>query len=332
MAPVGEADEAGAATPWRERIDFHAHVLPDFYREAAVAAGHARPDGMPGLPEWSAEAALAMMHETRIRVAVLSVSSPGVHFGDDAAARRLATRVNEFGAGLVAEHPERFAMLAALPLPDVPGAVAELEHALDVLRLDGVAIETNAGGLYPGDPAMEPVLAALDERSALLFLHPTSPPHFESVAFGRPRPIVEFPLDTTRAVVDLVLSGMLKRHPHVRVVVPHAGGALAAVADRVATLAPAFTDTHDVDVLAELRDLHYDLAGVPVPRQLPSVLQMTSADHLLYGSDWPFTPIPIVEQVAAAIRSTELLTDEDRDSLAWRNAVALLPRLAHLGR
>lgn len=324
---------SGVARPARrDRIDFHAHFLPDFYRAAAIRGGHRRPDGMPGLPEWSVEDAIAMMDESHIRVAVLSVSSPGVHFGDDAAARDLARRINEFGAGLVERYPERFAVLAALPLPDVAGSVVEIEHALDHLHLDGVAIETNAHGLYPGDDAMTPVFAALQEREALLFLHPTSPPHAEALDFGRPRPIVEFPLDTTRAVIDLVLSGTLRRNPGVRVVVPHAGGALAAVADRVATLLPAFVESADTDVAAELGRLYYDLAGVPVPRQLPSVLQLAPVDHLLYGSDWPFTPLPIVEQLAAGIRSTPLLSDDDRLRIAWRNALDLLPRLAHLVR
>lgn len=330
--PAESPPPSGSGAHDWERIDFHAHLLPDFYRQALIAEGEAGPDGMSSAPGWSVEGALAMMDRTGIRFAVLSLSSPGVHFGDDAAARRLARRINEFGAALVIERPDRFAMLATLPLPDVPGAVAELEYALDVLQLDGVAIETNARGLYPGDDAMRPVFAALEARSALLFLHPTSPPNHGAVSFGRPRPIVEFPLETTRAVIDLVLSGAVRRSSPVRVLVPHGGGALAVLADRVATLAPVQMDLGDVDVIAELGGLYYDLAGMPIPRQLPALLQLASKDRLLYGSDWPFTPVPIVEAMETAIRSTDLLTDEDRDHIGWRNAVTLLPRLAALAR
>lgn len=326
-----DVEPTGDGRAW-ERIDFHAHLLPDFYREALTAAGEGGPDGMSGAPDWSVASALDMMDRTGIRFAVLSLSSPGVHFGDDAAARRLARRINEFGAALVAEHPDRFAMLATLPLPDVEGAVAELEYALDVLHLDGVAIESNARGLYPGDDAVRPVFDALEVRSALLFLHPTSPPNSGSVSFARPRPIVEFPLETTRAVIDLVLSGVVGRSSRMRVLIPHGGGALAAIADRVATLAPALMDLGGVDVVAELGALFYDLAGIPVPRQLPSLLELASTDRLVYGSDWPFTPIPIIETMAAAIEATDLLTDLDRDHIGWRNAVTLLPRLAELVR
>ncbi|WP_375399734.1 amidohydrolase family protein [uncultured Amnibacterium sp.] len=324
-----QAPSSNDVRTW-ERIDFHAHLLPDFYQRALTETGEAGPDGMSAAPGWNVQDALSMMDRTGIRFAVLSLSSPGVHFGDDAAARRLARRINEFGAALVTEQPDRFAMLATLPLPDVDGAVAELEYALDVLHLDGVAIETNARGLYPGDDAMRPVFEALEARSALLFLHPTSPPNHGSVSFGRPRPILEFPLETTRAVIDLVLAGTLRRSPRVRVLVPHGGGALAVLADRVATLAPAQMDLGDVDVIAELGALYYDVAGMPVPRQLPALLQLASKDRLLYGSDWPFTPIPIIEAMAAAIGSTDLLTDADREHIGWRNAVTLLPRLAAL--
>src|SRR2546430_1667084 len=142
-------------------IDFHAHFVPGFYRDAAAGAGYGNPDGMAGFPQWSVDEALGMMDRGGIEVAVASVSSPGVHFGDDAAARRLARDVNEFSANVAAEHPGRFAVLASLPLPDVEGALAEIAYAYDVLHADGVTLKTNARGLYIGDPAMEPVLDAL---------------------------------------------------------------------------------------------------------------------------------------------------------------------------
>lgn len=150
-------------------IDFHQHFIPDFYRDAAVAAGHVNPDGMPGFPDWSVDEALGMMERNGITVAVVSVSSPGVHFGDDAAARRLAREVNEHIAGVRDEHPDRFAFLASLPLPDTAGALAEIEYVYDTLPADGVVMETNAGGLYLGDPAMGEVLDALDRRRVLAY-------------------------------------------------------------------------------------------------------------------------------------------------------------------
>ncbi|MEU4236759.1 amidohydrolase family protein [Actinoplanes sp. NPDC026619] len=309
------------------RIDVHAHFVPDFYRAAASAAGHDHPDGMPAIPAWSAGTALTTMDGLDITTALLSISSPGVHFGADAAARDLARAVNRFGAGLVAARPDRFAVLASLPLPDVAGAINEITFAYDELGLDGVVLETNAGGVYPGDPAFEPVWDALDERSALVVLHPTSPPGWELVARGRPRPMLEFPIDTARAVTDLLLTGTLQRHPRVTIVVPHGGGVLASVADRIATFAVGLPEAQGVDVMAQLRRLYFDLAGMPLPHQLPSLLALAGADRLLYGSDWPFTPEPLVTRLAAALDGTPLLDAEAQHAMRSGNAAHLLPRL-----
>jgi 6-methylsalicylate decarboxylase len=309
-------------------IDFHAHIVPGFYRDAAIAAGVTSPDGMPGFPDWSTDAALAMMDRNGIALAVASVSSPGVHFGDDAAARRLARAVNEFNAGLAAQYPERFAFLASLPLPDTDGALAELAYAFDELNADGVVLKTNARGLYLGDPVMDPVLDALDQRGALVVLHPTSPPNWEQVSRGYGRPMIEFPIDTTRAVADLVLRGGITRRPRLRMVVPHGGGALAALADRVSGFARVFAADGDrPDVTGQLASLYYDLAGAPVPRQLPSLLALADPTHLLYGTDWPWTPEPAVTAFTGAIKATPLLAEDQVIAMMSTNGWPLLPRL-----
>lgn len=116
---------------------------------------------------------------------MLSVSSPGTHFGDDQAARDLTREVNEFGAGLVRDHPGRFGQFASLPLPDVAGALREIAYALGDLGSDGAAIETNAHGHYLGDRRFDPVWAELDRRHAVVFVHPTSPPGYAAVSLGQ---------------------------------------------------------------------------------------------------------------------------------------------------
>src|SRR5215218_4393731 len=111
------------------KVDVHAHFLPADYREALLANGHERPDGFPILPEWSPEGHLEVLDRLGIGTAMLSVSSPGVAFGEDADA--WARGVNETGAATVRAHPDRFGLLASLPLPDVDAALAELRHAFD---------------------------------------------------------------------------------------------------------------------------------------------------------------------------------------------------------
>jgi predicted TIM-barrel fold metal-dependent hydrolase len=97
-------------------VDVHAHFVTDDYMAAAIAAGHRQPDGMPGWPAWDAGQNLKLMDQWGVGTAVLSVSSPGTHFGDDASGRALSRQVNEFGAALTRRYPGRFGHFASLPL------------------------------------------------------------------------------------------------------------------------------------------------------------------------------------------------------------------------
>jgi 6-methylsalicylate decarboxylase len=318
-------------------IDLHAHFLPARYRAAALAHDAGHPDGMPDLPDWDPAAAVTMMDEVGIAAAALSLSSPGVDFLADPAQRQALTRaVNEDGAAAVGAHPDRFGLLASLPLPDVDASLAELAHAFDVLGADGIGLHTHYSQVYLGDPALEPVMAALDGRAAVVTIHPTSPCGWEQVSFGRPRPMVEFLFDTTRAVVNLALAGVFDRYPGIRWVVPHAGAALPVMADRVARLAPLISPPPDggpaPDVLANLGRLYYDLAGTPLPRALPALLSLVPARQLVYGSDYPFTPGPMVAALAEAIAGTGVLDGDTRAAALHGNAAALLPRLAKAAR
>ncbi|GAA1589839.1 amidohydrolase family protein [Kribbella sancticallisti] len=294
-------------TPTPELIDIHAHFLLPEYVAAAERAGHLRPDGMPAWPTWNLRRHLDLMDDTGIARSVLSVSSPGVHFGDDFRAQVLARRMNDTAAEFGKDHPGRFGFFASLPLPDVDGALGELRYALDVLHADGVVLLSNAGGQYPGDPSWDQLWRELDDRAAVVLLHPTSPPQWRQVALDRPRPMIEFLFDNARAVTDLALTGIFNRYPRIQFIVTHAGGVLRLLGDRL----DLFRDTYEMpSVKPQLKDLWYDepLAGV---------------DHLLYGSDYPFTPLETV-----ARRLTRL----DESAEDWRarttfNAVRLLGEL-----
>jgi len=313
-------------------IDLHAHFLPDRYRASALAHGQAHPDGMPALPEWSAAAAVSMMDEVGIAAAALSLSSPGVAFLESAAERAAFARaVNEDGAAAVAAYQDRFGLLATLPLPDVDAALAEIDYALGPLHADGVGLHTHYRGVYLGDARLDPVMAALDARSALVTIHPVSPCGWESVSFGRPRPMVEFLFDTTRAVINLTLSGVLDRYPAIRWVVPHAGAALPSLADRVDRIYPWISppDAPRVDLISALGRLYYDLAGTPLPRALPALLAVAGPSQLVYGSDYPFTPANRVRQLAEDIAATDVFDDAAKAAALGGNARRLLPRLAH---
>ena len=310
-------------------VDVHAHFVTDSYMNQAKAAGYQYPDGMSAWPAWDAKSHLDLMDQGNIATAMLSVSSPGTHFGDDTAARALAREVNDFGASLKRDHPDRFGHFASLPLPDVEGSLAELAHALDDLGSDGVALETNSEGLYLGNERYQPLWAELDRRKAVVFVHPTSPPCFEAVALNRPRPMLEFIFDSTRTVSDLVFAGVLTRYPHIQWIFTHGGGALPLLADRMELFRTVFLGgaPDDPTVQEQVRSLWFDMAGSPFPNQVPALVKAFGSERLLYGSDYCWTPAGGTAAQIASVDAADQPAGDTWRALTTRNAGRLFPGL-----
>jgi 6-methylsalicylate decarboxylase len=295
-----------------------------------MAALRGVPDGMPRMPDWEPETTVAMMDRQGIATAMLSVSSPGVHFGNDDAARGLARSVNEFAARNAQDHRGRFGTFASLPLPNIDAALEEIGYALDVLKVDGFVMLTNLGGIYLGDAKFDPVFDELNRRKAIVFIHPTSPPCWEHIALGFPRPMIEFPFDSTRAVTNLAMSGTLERSPNVQIIVPHAGGTLPFLARRIAAMAsltnPAGKRSPTGGFIAALQRLFYDTAGSSGDNAITSLLTLVDLSRMLYGSDYPFTPETMVEAMIEELNSTRLLNADDRRAMEHGNAMKLFAR------
>ena len=316
--------------PPHARIDVHQHFVPARYREEVHRCVGENPDGAGTLPLWSVEAALQLMSDQGIQSSLLSISTPGVHFGDDQRAAVLARHVNEEGARLVSDHPGRFGLFASLPIPAIDLSLAEMRYAFDELGADGVALLTNAQGVYLGDAILDPVFNELDRRGATIFIHPTSPACHQQTSFGYPRAMIEFIFDTTRAVSHLILSGTLQRCPNLKVIVPHCGGALPSVATRVAFVSrmiPA-SAARQIDTAAHLRKLYYDVAGFVTEGTLGGLLDIVAPGQLLYGSDWPFTPTPVVADLAGKLDVLSQLDAAEKEAMWSGNARRLFPRLA----
>jgi 6-methylsalicylate decarboxylase len=312
-------------------VDTHHHMLPDFFWQETNDP--LKPVGGIAPPPWSKEGSIEIMDNAGIDFAITSVSTPGVHIGDDAKARRLARRCNELAATMMQDRPLRFGGFACLPLPDVDGALEELEYALDVLKLDGVVLFSNSCGVYLGDARLEPVFRELDRRGAVVFVHPNASPDPVAHNLGLPDALIDFPHDTTRAIAQLHYSNRFARTPNVKYIFSHAGGTLPYLAGRFAIVdAMKVIPGHEERGSAAdtFRRLYWDTAlswNTPVLQMLRSVVGM---DQVLFGSDYPYLRRDLVIACADELRNTSALNDKERAAILSGTAVRLFPRLAQL--
>jgi 6-methylsalicylate decarboxylase len=312
-------------------IDVHHHILPDIFYKATNDA-HNPVGGILPAP-WSKESTLSYMDDAGIDVAITSISTPGVHMGDDAAASDLAQRVNELSAELILERPDRFGGFAALPLPDVDGALHALEYGLDVLQLDGVILFSNARGIYLGDARFRPLFDELERRKTVVFVHPTASPDAAARSLGLPDSLIDFTADTTRAVAQLHYNNTFVRTPNVKYIFSHAGGTIPYLATR-------FSIVDEMNVIPgadergsaadTLRRLYWDTAlswKPPIMRMLRSVVGL---DQVLFGSDYPYLRRDLAVRCRGEVEKSPELSREEGAAVLSGNALKLFPRLAGL--
>lgn len=298
------------------RIDCHAHVHPPRYREAL---------GPIPVPPATLDGYREAMERHAIDAAVISVGPPAAFLGPNADPRELARIANEGIAEVVRAEPARFAGLATLPLPDVDAALTELAYCYDELGLDGVMLLSNTAGTYLGDPTLEPLFEALDERGAYVHLHPGFPPHEPPIP-AHPVWLYEFPFDTVRALTNLIYAGTLERHPRIRMQVSHLGGAAPFLAHRLASLAdraPDLARNAPAGVLAYLKDLYYDTGLANNLPALASTREVTDLSHIVFGTDWPYAALPPGGGDPAP--GLDALGAELRAEVEGRAAAALVP-------
>ncbi|MFT4261906.1 MAG: amidohydrolase family protein [Nocardioides sp.] len=320
------------------RIDVHHHVVPPAYGDL-LRSRHLMPGGIE-VPQWSPRSAAKLMDQAGVATAILSLSTPGVWFGSADEARRLAREVNDYTAGLVADDPARFGYFATLTLPDVDGAVREAQRTLDA-GADGVVLLANSDGVYLHDKRNEPLLALLNERGAVVFVHPGELPA-EPVE-GIPTFTADFLLDTTRAAIGLILTGALDRYPNIKFILAHAGGMLPYIAYRVlltqlreeSKLSQAAALVRRKAAVRErldetLRRFWFDTAISATPAALPSLLATADPTKVVYGSDYPFMPDRAVGFINAEYEDYPL-DPALRSGIDRSNAEQLFPRLATSG-
>lgn len=305
------------SAPAAGRIDVHYH----FSSPGFIAAIKAHNTGQTALMNWTPAKALEDMDRDGVATSIVSTSEPGVWFGDDAAARALARECNEYGARLAADHPRRFGMFATLPLPDVDGALREIEYAFDTLKADGACFMSSYQGKYLGDPKFAPVMDELNRRKAVCYTHPFRGEALvnllpEGRALG-----ITLTTETTLTIASVLYSGTATRCPDIRFIWSHGGGTMPYITGRLgAAVGP---DGKPNATLATIQRFYYDTAQAFNEYTLATFTKVVPMSHVLFGTDYPF---------AQAGTVAKGLTDfgfaaADMRAINRENALPLFPRL-----
>jgi predicted TIM-barrel fold metal-dependent hydrolase len=229
-----------------------------------------------------------------IQTAFTSLSTPGIWWGDVAAARALARECNEYAARNALDHPGRFGFFAVVPLPDVDGSLSEVTYALDTLKADGVGLLTNYDDKWLGDPAFAPFFAELNRRNAVVFVHPKVAPCCGSVIPGLSAAAEEYLFDTTRTMTSLLISGTFTRFPNIRFIFGQAGGTMPVVAERLERILeprPNYAADFPHGAQYVLAHQFYDVTTSTNAPTLAALQQFTAPANMLLGTDYPYVPM-----------------------------------------
>jgi 6-methylsalicylate decarboxylase len=261
------------------RIDVHHHMIPRF---------------QPGtnLREWSPQMSLDTMGKFGITTAILSEVQIPEYLNDGSEqARTMARRLNEYGAQQVKDHPGKFGFFASIMLADVAGSLREIEYAFDTLKADGAVINSSAAKGWPGAPAQMPIFEELNRRKASVLIHPNTQPFCCVNPPGMQPSMTEFDFDMNRAVLSLLLNGVMTKCPDVKFIIVHSGGTVPVLAGRVQDRVPKDRpDLFPTGALDKLRAQYYECAHASFPWAMAALRAFTTTDHILFGTDWPMEP------------------------------------------
>jgi len=257
--------------------------------------------------------------------AVISVTNPGLWFGDNAVTNRLARACNDYGAMLVQKYPTRFGMFAAMPLPDVDATLKEIAYAYDTLKADGIGLFTSYSDMWLGNPKFRPVMEELNRRKAVVHVHPTAANCCRNLDYGVAPGSMEYGTDTTRAIIGVTFSGDSTRYRDIRFIWSHAGGSAPFLAGRIDGGSANAKDRMPAGFMAEAKRFFYDTAGAANRGAMVSLLELVTAKQILFGTDFP--PGGTSKEVAQLLADLRMFDPAAMRAIDRDNAVALVPRL-----
>lgn len=320
-------------------IDVHSHYIAPAYRSALESVGKDRIGGIP-VPPWTPELAIGFMDAHGIARQVLSVSDPGVDFLAGEAAAGLARECNDYLAGVVASHPDRFSGLAVVSGNDPEAALSEIARCFERPGFAGLGLLSSYDGSYLGDPAFDPLLTELDQRRAWVMVHPTAVPTTDKPDLTIPDFMAEYPFDTTRAFLNLLVHNAFARFPGIRWHFAHGGGTIPMLAARMdvaaahgKVLGPLLglpeqsADLGPESAREALAGCWYDTALIASEGGLQAVSAMTGTDHILFGCDWPFAGLAYPPEGDPQPAIGTLFGPDDQEAIYRANAEKLLAGL-----
>ncbi|MFQ1021421.1 amidohydrolase family protein [Tardisphaera saccharovorans] len=337
------------------RVDLHSHFFPartrDLLREGIGRIRLAQPDSVGRVFLYDSESGHALTYfsqgsahvdlEQRLRamdaygigMQVISVSPPNVDvIPDEESASRLARAINDGLAEAASKYPDKFMALATLPMCSPEAAIDEAKRVSRDLGVKGALISSNANKtFYDQRKGYEDVFRTLQDLGMFVFIHPTEPAAWDRVGEDYNLNLIyAWPFDTTLSAARLAFSGLLQRLPKLRVVLAHGGGMIPFYAGRLSMLG------HDMrgggkergfavrDPLGELKRYYYD-AAVFSANSVRLLVNFAGADHVIFGTDYPFGPEGGNACYDEELRAIEEAVDlQDRDKVLWRNAAGLL--------
>jgi len=255
---------------------------------------------------------------------VLSFTTPGVHVEPREMAIKLAREINDAFARVVRDRKGRFTALATLPLNDPAASVAELERAMKDLGLPGAMVFSNVNHVALADERFAPLWKKAVDLGAVIYIHPTDPAGVDAMLEYWLMPLVGFLMDTTLAASKLVFSGVVARHPRIRWVLTHMGGAIPYLAERLDRGYRAFKECRqhiDRAPSEYLKQFYYDTVNFN-PSAVRLALDFAGPDRILAGSDYPHQ-IGSIPLMIDTIKGLDV-SDEVKRKIFGANAAALL--------
>jgi predicted TIM-barrel fold metal-dependent hydrolase len=311
------------------RIDVHQHYSSPAYSELL-----ARKSAIPVVNQvanafrnYTPNRNIEEMDKAGVATAMLSPTAPAVWFGDVNEARTAARDLNEYAvAKMVGDYKGRFGLFAALPMPDVEGTLKEIEYAYDTLKVDGVAFLTSYDNKWLGDKTFDPIFDELNRRNAVVYTHPLEAACCKNPITGISAQTLEYPTDTTRIIMSLIVSNTATRCPNIKFIFSHAGGTLVSIAQRFlgnqVTADGLSKPVEPNSRLHHVRRFYYDTAGSANPIQLQSLKLLVPASQIVFGTDFPFGN---VSATANGVQSSGL-SPAELQGVYRDNALKFLPK------